>query len=221
MSSFTDDKVSVTKIRNNYLIAHLTNADLSMLNDFESFKDQLDIVNRSFVTLGKPMKIGDFNVIIRDTMLLAPAGKKSLDSIGSLYGQDLNKIALSKEQKSNMDLLLKEDKALFSEYAIKDAIIPLIHSNYMEDFNFKLNEVGIPITLSSLSSKYVKSSWISDNYKGYQITPKYLIGDASTTHTPKGLFATKTVGLKLNYYIANYKGGRNESFMYGVDNETK
>jgi hypothetical protein len=31
---------------------------------------------------------------------------------------------------------------------------------------------------------------------------------------------TKDVGLYMSYYIANYKGGRNESFMYGVDTET-
>jgi len=35
--------------------------------------------------------------------------------------------------------------------------------------------------------------------------------------TPKGLQATSGVGLHLSNYIANYKGGRNESFMYGSD----
>jgi len=47
-----------------------------------------------------------------------------------------------------------------------------------------------------------------------------LIGDTGATQTPKGLFYLSNMGLKLGYYIANYKGGRNESFMYGVDNET-
>ncbi|HEX8277116.1 MAG TPA: hypothetical protein VF540_00415, partial [Segetibacter sp.] len=35
MNSFSGDFVSVSKIRNIYLIAHLTNADLSMMSDFE------------------------------------------------------------------------------------------------------------------------------------------------------------------------------------------
>lgn len=157
LSSFTVDKVSVTKIRNNYFIAHLTNADLSMMNDFETFKEELDIVNKSFVTLGKPVVIQNTNVVIRDTMLLAPAGKKSLEAIGLLYaqdyGQDYEKLKLTNEQKANMDLLLKKDKSLFDTYALKDAIIPLIHANYMEDFNFdKCKEIGVPITLSSLGS---------------------------------------------------------------------
>jgi hypothetical protein len=155
-TSFTEDKVSVTKIRNNYFIAHLTNADLSMMNDFESFKDDLNIVQNNFVTLGKPLVKGNSNIIIRDTALLAPQGHKSLQSIGSLYGKEFEKVSLSKEQIENMDLLLETDKDKFNSYAIKDAVIPLIHGNYMEDFNFKLNEIGIPVTLSSLGSTYVK-----------------------------------------------------------------
>lgn len=47
-----------------------------------------------------------------------------------------------------------------------------------------------------------------------------MIGDAASVQTPQGLRATSDVGLKLSYYIANYKGGRNESFMFGVDRET-
>jgi hypothetical protein len=177
-----DDKLSVTKIRNNYFIAHLTNADLSIMNDFDTLKEELDIVNKCFVTLGKPIVIGNTNVIIRDTMLLAPQGCRSLEKIGSLYGEDFKKVDIAKDLKEeqkekltkdlteeqkekidrnqyikeNMDLLLKIDKELFDSYAIKDAIIPLIHASYMEDFNFKLQGLGIPLTLSSLGSRYVK-----------------------------------------------------------------
>lgn len=243
----SDDKLSVTKIRNNYFIAHLTNADLSIMNDFDTLKEELDIVNKCFVTLGKPIVIGSTNVIIRDTMLLAPQGCRSLEKIGGLYGEDFKKVDiakdlkeevqekftkdLTKEQKEkvdlnqyikeNMDLLLKIDKELFDSYAIKDAIIPLIHASYMEDFNFKYQGLGIPLTLSSLGATYVKYKWKLMGYKGYQISNKYLLGDSSATQTPKGLLTTSQTGLKLSYYIANYKGGRNEDFMYGVDIDTK
>lgn len=43
----------------------------------------------------------------------------------------------------------------------------------------------------------------------------------SKTITPKGLNAVKNVGLVLPYYIANYKGGRNECFMYGIDRKVE
>lgn len=241
-----DDKISVTKVRNNYFIAHLTNADLSIMNDMDSLKEELNIVNKSFVTLGKPLLIGKTNVYIRDTMLLAPQGCRSLESIGSLYGDDfrkvdiaevlkeeqkeeftknltkeqIEKINLSKYIKENMDLLLKIDKGLFEKYAIQDAIIPLIHACYTEDFNFKYHGLGIPLTLSSLGATYVKYKWKLMGYKGYQLSNKYLLGDSSATQTPKGLLAVSEIGLKIPYYIANYKGGRNECYMYGVDEVT-
>jgi len=151
------------------------------MSDFDSLKEELTIVNKSFVTLGKPIVIGNTNVIIRDTMLLAPQGNRSLKSIGALYDFKKVDIAkelseeqkekftknLTKEQKEKinldqyikqeyMDLLLKENKEKFEEYAIKDAIIPLIHASYMEDFNFKYHGLGIPLTLSSLGATYVK-----------------------------------------------------------------
>jgi len=58
-------------------------------------------------------------------------------------------------------------------------------------------------------------------YKGYQLSQKYLMGDSSAIQTPKGLYAASQTGLKLSYYIANYKGGRNESYMYGSSSEIR
>jgi hypothetical protein len=43
------------------------------------------------------------------------------------------------------------------------------------------------------------------------------MGNAYEIKTPKGLFATGDTGIYLSHYIANYKGGRNESFMYGAE----
>jgi len=42
----------------------------------------------------------------------------------------------------------------------------------------------------------------------------------SSLITPKGLFQTGEIGTILSMYISNYKGGRNESFMYGLDRQT-
>lgn len=57
-------------------------------------------------------------------------------------------------------------------------------------------------------------------YPGYQISQQYLLGDVATTITPKGMNCVKEVGFVLPLFIANYKGGRNESYMYGVDYDT-
>lgn len=95
--SFTNGMVSVTKIKNNYIIGHFINADLSILEDFDDIKDYLDIVNNCIITLKKPMLIEDVNVYVRDTLLLAPGNNKSLAAIGELYGEDYKKITIDKE----------------------------------------------------------------------------------------------------------------------------
>gem|GEM_PF-1417762 len=213
-------KVSVTKIKNNYFIAHLTQADLSGLTDFENLKDSLNIVNGSFVTLGKPILYAGSNIHLRDTMLLAPAGSRSLASIGKLYGEAFKKVEISTANIESMERFLEDEPDKFKEYAIRDALITLVHASWMEDFNFSLGGVGVPLSLSSIGRKYVKSIWKEEAYSGYQLNPKYLIGDASSTLTPIGLNFIKNVGFVLPYYIANYKGGRNECFMYGIDRDT-
>ena len=89
----------------------------------------------------------------------------------------------------------------------------------MADFNFDLGGLGVPMTLSSIGTKFVYAEWEKVGYRGYQITPELLIGDASKVQTPLGLHHTRGIGLVLPKFIGNYKGGRNESFMYGFDRD--
>lgn len=49
------NKISITTVRNLYISCHMTSADLSMLSDFETFKERLDIVNKCFTTRGLPL----------------------------------------------------------------------------------------------------------------------------------------------------------------------
>jgi len=219
MTDLFPQKVSLTKSRNYYIIAHLTQADLCLMDDFNEVKEDLSIVNGSFVTLGKPLKYCGRNIHIRDTMLLAPGGSKSLAKIGKLYGEAFNKISIRKEDLEDMQGFLIRDKAKFTEYALRDSLISLIHAAWMEDFNFKIGGSGIPLSLSSLGRSYVKSMWKEESYSGYQISSKFQLGDVSTTVTPKGLNVVKGIGFILPYYIANYKGGRNECFMFGIDRD--
>lgn len=210
-------KMSVTKTKCYYLIAHLTQADLSMLSDFEEIKEDLSIVNGSFVTIGNPIVFSGKSIHVRDTMLLAPGGSKSLATIGKLYSEEFQKLKIQKEDLEDMKGFLKRDKVKFTDYALRDALISLIHASWMEDFYFKIGGVGVPLSLSSIGRSYVKSIWAESGYRGYQISQKHLLGDVSTSITPKGLNVLSKIGFILPLYIANYKGGRNECFMYGVD----
>jgi hypothetical protein len=51
--SFTPEQISVTTRRNFYIIGHLTQADISLLSDFDTIKKEFDIVNKCMVTLGR------------------------------------------------------------------------------------------------------------------------------------------------------------------------
>ena len=155
-------KISLTVVNNFYLIAHYNAADLPMLSNFENdLKKQLSIVNKSFVSLGKPLRYEDKFMYVRDTMLLAPAGYNSLARLGELYNEegDYSKRRISQEDLNNMKEFLKRDEKAFKEYALQDAIITLKHAIAMEQFNMSVKQIGVPLTLSSVGRNYVFTEW--------------------------------------------------------------
>ena len=192
-----------------------------MLKDFKDYSRDLAIINKSFVTLGSPLKFESSNVYIRDTILLAPAGKSSLESLGYLYSEegDFSKRTISSEDLSNMSNYMERDRKSFEDYAIQDAVITLKHAVSMEEFNFGIKQIGIPVTLASMGRNFVLDEWRKtfDDFFPYQVSGEFLMGNSDEMQTPKGLFASGDTGLHMSYYIGNYKGGRNESFMYGAE----
>lgn len=215
---YKGERVFITTRLNIYITCHLSNADLSMLSDFDELKQELTIVNKSFVTTGKGLIRDDcrFIIHVRDTMLLAPGPSKSLKEIGKIYGGDFLKIDL-KNDIGNMKALLAKDPKKFKEYAIRDSLITLKHINTMEEFNFTLFKIGVPQTLSSISKSYIENEWKIINYDGYQLKNGYSFGKIPSLVSPRGINTSGAIGLALNHFIASYRGGRNESFMYGVD----
>lgn len=152
------EKFSFSLVKNLFLCAHYNSADLCFLSDFGTHKGSLSIINKSFVTLGKPLKFSSTNVYIRDTILLAPAGKSSLSELGKLYTEDtgdFEKIAISSEDLAKMSEFLKRDPQGFENYAIQDAIITLKHAVSMEKFNFGIKQIGVPVTLASMGRNFV------------------------------------------------------------------
>lgn len=219
LTSFTTHRASVSQKTQIYLILHNAAADLSILNDFSEYKNDLTIVNKCYVTLGDPISVSGMDVHIRDTQLIAPGGSKSLQAVSKLY-KNIEKIEVTESDISDMEGFWHRDKESFIRYAEQDALITLIHGCTMEDFNHKLGGTGVPLTLSTLSGRFLSNDWTNNEYPGYQISPSYLLGDAGKVQTPRGLFVTKDIGLKLAYFTGNFKGGRNETFMYGIDEET-
>ena len=134
---------------------HESTAYLSLLSDFDSFKNTLDIISRSYITRGKPLKRAEAWVHVRDTVLLAPQGFGSLAALGSIYGEAFKKIDLGSYRKEEMSVLLSENKSLFEEYAVQDAKITLKHANSMEDFYNSIFKEWVPLTLSTVAKSYV------------------------------------------------------------------
>jgi hypothetical protein len=127
------------------------------LADFDELKNNFDIINKNLVTLGDTkLKYNGYKLKLYDTMLLAPGGRKSLASIGAIYG--FPKLELSQAQYENMSKLLKENPELFKEYALRDAVISLIHAQRLEDAHFKLHKASIPLTLSLLGGANLRKS---------------------------------------------------------------
>jgi hypothetical protein len=155
-TSFTNDRISLTTVTNNYLIGHATHADLSLFKDFDIWKEELDIVGKSFVTRGKPILINGCNVYVRDTMLLTSENQKSLGAISKMYGERLMKIKLPEGTYEDMNKFLEEDPEGFKAYGERDAVIPLIHAFNMENRNFILGNTTVPLTISSMSGNYIK-----------------------------------------------------------------
>jgi len=215
------DTLQINVKRRIYLAAHYNSADLSLLNDWKNVSSyNIDIVKKCFTSLSIPFKYnGKEKVYLRDTMLLASATAKSLKALA--YAYKLEKVEISDFYKTRMDFLLKEKPEEFKEYAMKDSLITLIHTLFINDFSFRLGSMSIPNTLGTLSSKNIKNKWREDKYRGYQIDVKYPIGDVRPSHTPKGIqFGSSTLEM-CNLFIGSYRGGRNECFRYGIDRSTK
>lgn len=156
---FNDDSsMTISLIKNNYLIAHYNAADLSMLSDFDESKILLSVVGKSFLTLGLPIKRQECFLYVRDTKMLAPGGYGSLDKLGELYSEngDYSKRYLEKHYIEKMSKLLEDNKEKFIDYAMMDVKITAKHTQEMEKFNIGVKKLGVPSTLSSIGRSYVE-----------------------------------------------------------------
>ena len=112
------------------MVAHFNRADLCGFKDWRNIKRSFDAVRKTYTTTTRPTtrtlwlsggKKVPVTVTLLDTMLLAPAGYRSLKKLGELLG--FAKIDLPPGAIERMDLLRDSDPVLFEEYARRDAEI--------------------------------------------------------------------------------------------------
>ena len=212
-----DSALSISVRRMLYIMMHYSPAELSMLSDIESFKEELDIIQGSFVTRGRPItKEGvKSSVHIRDTILLSPIGISKLADLGDIYGEGYKKVDIG-GYRGDMKRMLDERPLLFAIYGMTDSYITLKHGNSMEEFYFSLGKLGVPLTSTGLSKSYVLQEWLKMNYGGYHVIGDVNISDLASLVTPKKA-RSANVSDYIVSYVSAYRGGRNESFMYGYD----
>jgi hypothetical protein len=196
-----------------FLIAHFSVADISSLKDFESFKEKLSIILKTYVTIERPLSVNKTSIFIRDTSLLS-VNKSSLKDIGDLYPQ-LPKKDIGDNIKT-MSVFYKNNPNDFRDYAIQDSVLALYHALMIENTVVAtLKRLSIPVTLSSFAGNYLETK-VKDVFKIPSDNPKYNIKNISDIYTPVGIESTGELNEFLPYFLGSYHGGRNECFIYGL-----
>lgn len=159
------------------------------------------------------MRIHGVTLYLRDSGELTP-GKKSLGEISKLY-PSIPKLDVPQGYIKNMALYKKEYFEEFKEYAMRDPIIPLHHALHIMEAALK--ETGkyyIPITLSSLAQDLI-SRKLGPSFQLPTKNKKYNVRDLARLFTPKGIELSGGLADYLTPFIASFRGGRNESYLYG------
>ncbi len=121
------------------LVAHFTRADLPGFRDFNRLKKRFDGIRKTYASTSSPavmhIRLGTgrhlkASITLTDTLLLAPAGARSLRKLGELLGFDklaIPPVTLPDGTQApaieRMDLALKQHPKAFAQYATRDAEI--------------------------------------------------------------------------------------------------
>jgi hypothetical protein len=225
--------------QNIVLVGHYNRADVPAFDDRDQIYDHVKNVRNSLITQAVPitMKVSfgddpadvlDIKVYLRDTMLLAPAGRKSLASLGELVGKEKMKLAdnpahdllLKKRMKS-----LRDNKwSLFRQYAILDAEISALY--FQEVTRLYQSATGssfVPSVLSNIGMELLQAEWQGRTpavdtvtMVGQEVHKEEIWNDKTAQ------FNTKTfrpyieeVSWHIDFATECYHGGRSEQLWFG------
>ena len=178
------------------LVGHYNRADLPAFREKDDILWKLTNIRKSFITLGLPLSVrvsftateDDFvelKLYVRDTILLAPEGKKSLAEVGKLVG--FPKISLADDPatelifKKNMKIVRENNWDLFREYALADAEICVRYFKTLaKQYKSITGEKIIPSTLSSIGINLLISGWKSQSPP---VNVEEMVGKESSTET--------------------------------------
>jgi hypothetical protein len=225
------------------LDGHFNKADFPAFSDRDQTLKKLVAIRSSLITLGYPVKIRimfsdneeDFEEIkihVRDSILMAPAGQKSLAAVGDLLG--IAKLRLHEDPSIELDMKrniasVKDNLwPLFREYALLDAEISALYfERTMELARSITGTDRIPTALSNIGPQLLVAEWESrlppiDRLAmiGKEKHKEEIWNDAT------GGFFTKTSEVYLEElfhhidFVTNcFHGGRGEQMAFGPSEE--
>lgn len=215
------------------LVGHWTLADLATLQNFAQLKNLMDAVRRTFITIkdsissklwDRQRHAHDTKVIIRDTMLLAPAGKQALADLGKLVG--LDKIALEDGEIEDMSALLASNPDLFREYAERDPEICTRYLIRVMELNFEVTgKAEVPSTLSGIGTNFLLRLWDERGVDKHAVLGTEVVESAAWSNSlhrrirRKETVPTAERHMYESFATETYHGGRNEQYLFGAGPE--
>jgi hypothetical protein len=216
------------------LVGHYNKADVPAFEERKPILRRLSNVRNSLISRNMPINLrlkfsdvaddhADVAIYVRDTMLLAPAGKKSLASLGEMIG--LNKLRLAADEaeerqiKSNMKVLRSLDWESYRSYALLDAEISARYFQQVtEMYQLETESKFVPTALSSIGMKLLVKDWGGD--ADYNVGREVV--EEETYDERRGHIVTnklhpylEEVHWHINFITECYHGGRNEQFWFG------
>ena len=215
------------------LLGHYGIVDLSTFwrkNRQSGLMKQTEGVRRTLVTFDQVnVKTFDDNrnekytlkTQLRDTMLLAPAGAQSLAKLGATM--NFPKLELTGGfDKSEMDILMKNDPDQYLAYALTDTAVTLAWA----EVNFGTN-TQTPITIGSIGTRLTREHIMSTHgwsiedfdfhWRGMDTSFQPKPPGAKRQWQPERILTPRPDALDLiNKATASFYGGRNECFGVGI-----
>jgi hypothetical protein len=221
------------------LVGHFNKADLPAFDDREQVFAKLMAIRNSLVTHAYPIKIRiqfsddeeDFEEVrvhIRDSILMAPTGKRSLEEVGKLIGMQKIKLhddpAEELHLKRNIKLVRDNMWPLFRDYALLDAEISALYFERLtEIYRAVTGSKLIPTALSNIGVKLLLNEWKSATIpiERLEIIGRERIKE-EVWNNDTGSFITykeepfiPSVHWNVDFATECYHGGRSEQMWFG------
>lgn len=190
-----------------------------MLGNYTDYYKKLNAVGNSISGSFRPFRVRNVSIHLRDTMNF---GGGSLKQLGDMHR--IPKVEIG-DNIFDMERFYIDDPEMFEVYAMRDAEIAYKHLVHFRDMAESLTGgAEIPHTAGGLGRRFVKKLWEEDNsdtFEQMQHPPDTNFLAPEGGSTPKTMQQNPRLAAAISSFVGSYRGGRNESYAYGVSRGCK